>query len=129
MNTAADGGDHSRFELSGRLSEVCFDEIWESYTDRELIIKGETYRIASLEDYQNLGENPEAEDAPIIFRRSSDGTFLEVEVWVHCWPVTAQQKELERETVRRFRRGANVKDSGSSEAPTAPEPRDPQKNH
>jgi hypothetical protein len=61
---------------------------------------GETYRVASDEQYAALGEDVTAVDLPLIVVRASDGKMFEVELDAHVTETSIEQREQQRERFR-----------------------------
>lgn len=87
-------------QITGALYEHFFDAM-HGWT-----FGGERYEIADDVQYAALGEDPRADDLPLILVRQSDGAYFEVDLWASVSRTTPEQRDEHRRQLMAMRERA-----------------------
>lgn len=86
--------------ISASLSADWWQHIWDMHRP-EWRINGQTYRLADEEQYEELGEDPDADDLPVILFRETDGKFFEVDFEAFVNETSAESRKAQLERLQR----------------------------
>jgi len=105
--------------ISASLSADWWQHVW-NLSRPEWRINGQAYKLAEPEQYEELGEDPDADDLPVILFRPADGRFFEVDFEAIVHETSAESRKAQAERLRRMGSGvrrADLEPSGQSALP------------
>ena len=94
-----DAGDTD--QLASEITAAWYEDFFNDCSGTRRL-GGEEYRVADVDEYKALGEDPDAQDIPLILVRVRDGVFFEVELDATVWVTSAEERQRAREQHERW---------------------------
>lgn len=101
--------------LDAQLTGYLFEQFVNSARGR-WTFGGHVYELADEVQLASLGEDPDADDVPLVLVRQGDGAMFEVDLWATVRCVTPELKDADRKRLmeHRERAAARQESAGGS---------------
>jgi hypothetical protein len=109
--SAAPSDEHLDAEITADL----FEDFFDSPTGRWRY-GGHVYELADEVQLASLGEDPDADDVPLVLVRQGDGAMFEVDLWATVRCVTPEQADRDRRELMALREAAAARQESAGGA-------------